>query len=325
MASVNCEQVEKVANFLSEVPLKRATLNFFSFKDEEKERVLDDMYPYLYHPQAVNYFFFTCMQQFGFWYGDANGYNSPLYGVVADKRVKGSDLLWKTARKTLSKDILAFVPDKLAALNSEKFASIFSDDSGPILFPDFEERFKITRDYAKWFKEHHTSPGKIVYDTNKGKYPLKEFLSITSKIPGYDQDKLQKKNLLLAMVLANRPEKFLNVADKEKWQPVIDYHLMRVSLRLGLVDLDDGQVAENIQRRWVQGGTEKDIRGKTKLAINALIKKSGKSMPEMDSILWMARKYCPEMEEPDCSKCIFTDVCKKRIKLFQPVFRTTNY
>lgn len=315
MSALNREQVDKVANFLKDVPLERSTLNFSR----------DDMYPYLYHPQTVNYFFFTCMHQFGFWYGDENGYNSPLYGVVGGKKVKGSDLLLKTARKTLAKDILMFIPDKLAALSPEKFASIFSDDSGPIPFPDFEERFKITKSYAKWFKEHNTSPGKIVYDTNKEKYPLENFLLVTSKIPGYDKDRLQKKNLLLAMVLANRPEKLLKVGDNERWQAPIDYHLMRVSLRLGLLDLDERQVSENIQRRWVKNSVEKDIRSKTRAATEMLIKKSGKTMPEIDSILWRARGYCPEMEEPDCTKCIFTDVCKKRTKLFQPVFRTTNY
>ena len=48
-------------------------------------------------------------------------------------------------------------------------------------------------------------------------------------------------------------------------------------------------------------------------------------MKFVDEKMWRAREYCPEMEKPDCSKCEFGNVCKKRKDLFQPVWRTNNY
>ncbi len=56
-----------------------------------------------------------------------------------------------------------------------------------------------------------------------------------------------------------------------------------------------------------------------------LIEKSDRPMFFVDEKMWMGRKYCPEMTVPECEKCIFTSVCKKRVALFQPVTRTTAY
>lgn len=169
---------------------------------------------------------------------------------------------------------------------------------------------------------------KIINSTDKMGLPLTHFLYKLYSIPGYDLDDLEKKNILLAMAMANRPEMFLKPNKEEEedlWPPIIDYHLMRIALRLGLVDLDSKQEDANIERRWINKQDEEQIRMETYTAIDELINLSKKPMSFVDKTLWMARKYCPEMEKPDCEKCIFTDVCDKRTELFQPVFRTTNY
>ena len=100
---------------------------------------------------------------------------------------------------------------------------------------------------------------------------------------------------------------------------------MRVSLRLGLVELDDEEASQNRKRAWVSYGNELRIRSAVHKAVGLIIKKSGVPMSLIDQKLWMARKYCPEMFEPDCPKCVFSTVCKKRTELFQPVLRTTAY
>jgi endonuclease III len=127
------------------------------------------------------------------------------------------------------------------------------------------------------------------------------------------------------MVLANRPEKFLKPAPDTKWPVIVDYHLMRLALRLGLVKLDEPERSLIEGRKWLTPGQEDVIRNLVCQAVWNVILYSGKPMSEVDAVMWSAREYCPEMKEPDCGKCLLADVCEKHTKLFQPVLRTTAY
>lgn len=322
MASVNKEQVERVAEYIKGLPDGGKGLDFYSsFKGGHDA----EMYPELNHPQVLDFFFFYTMHNYGFWYGDHEGYVEPLSGRINGKDAKGSDLLTKAAKKAFDKDSLVFTPSRLAVIKPGEFFQMFSDDNGPIPFPDLEVRYQNTRAYGQFFEEFGQTPSLIVERANKRPDTLHDFLRQTSFIPGYDLDDLVKKNLLLAMALANRPENFLKIKETETWEPIVDYHLMRVSLRLGLVDLRKDQLQKNITRSWVDESEEENIRSRAYEAVSQLIDKSGKPMSVIDEKLWMARKYCPEMTEPDCGKCVFQDVCKQRTELFQPVYRTTAY
>ncbi len=327
MPAVNLEQVKKVAKLLKNLPDNGNGLNFYSFQKDGREIVASDMYPPLNHPQAINFFFFVCMHQFGFWYGDEHGYMEPLFGTINGKNTKGSDLLWKASMRALEQDTECFEPKKLAVISPHDLArKILADDNEPVLFPDFETRFQLTRAYGRWFQERSsTNPLGLVQFSNCSKNPLGKFLEIMREVPGYNEDKLQKKNLLLAMILTNRPEKWLEVQDLLNWRPIVDYHLMRLALRQGLVDLDDHEREQNETRSWTDEATEASIRQSAYDAIGMIIKESGKPMSFVDENYWNGRRYCPEMKIPDCQKCLFNSVCKKRIELFQPVHRTSAY
>jgi len=324
--SVNVEQVRKVAELLKSLPENGYGLNFYSFIKNGEEVVACDMYPPLNCPQAVNFFFFVCMHQYGFWRGDDRGYLKPLTGRVYSQSFKGSDLIWRVAKRAFDSDEYIFEPAVLMSMTPEVLSrKVFYDDNGPILFPDLEMRFRLTRAYGRWFAARQISPAQMVEVANATDAPLRTFLMSLKIVPGFDGDNLEKKNLLLAMILANRSEKFLNAKDSENWRPIVDYHLMRTALRLGLVDLGAGLYKDNAERRWACREAEGAIRMAVYDAIQTLIKLSGRPMSYVNEKMWMARRYCPEMERPDCAKCVFESVCKKRVELFQPVFRTTAY
>lgn len=326
MAKINRRQIEKAAKFLRELPADEDFLNFYSFKKDDIEIVASEMYPSLYHPQAINFFFFVCLHQYGFWYGDESGYKEPLFGYLDGKKLKGSDLLWAVCKKALDYDPLIFEPARLAEMSFDDLREkIFVDANGPIDFPDNQERHRLTNRYGQWFVENKSESIKMVGLANSLNRSLDFFLWLIRVIPGYDRDRFDKKNLLLAMVLSNRPERFLEVKDPQCWSPIVDYHLMRLALRLGLVNLNEKERWVNERRLWVNARAEYRIRRAIHRAIGWLIFKSGKPMSFVDKKLWMGRQYCPEMEGPQCSNCIFSEVCKKQIELFQPVFRTTAY
>ncbi len=327
---IDKRQIQLVAEVLKNMPESGKGLNFYSFNVDGVETFDSELYPPLDHPldhpHVLNFFFFTVMHDFGFWYGDDKGYLSPLYGIIKGKKVKGSDLLWKTLTTELRLRPWRFEPAVLAGISLEEFTKVFSDDKGPIIWPDFETRFKMTRAYGCYFVENGWLPADILLLANQSERPIEEFILWTRKIPGYNRDTFfHKKNLLLAMVLANRPEKFLKVKDPQNWKPIVDYHLMRLALRLGLVELEKIDQKKNKKREWVNMFIELEIRRAVYEAIYELIEKSGRPMSFVDEKMWMGREYCPEMTTPECDKCIFESVCKKRVALFQPVFRTTNY
>lgn len=145
MADINIAQINTVASFLKHLPDSGHGLNFYSFGSGDKEIIAFDMYPVLNDPQAVNFFFFVCLHQYGFWHGDEQGYVEPLFGLIDGKKAKGSDLLWKAAKKALDKNPIVFEPEQLASIDPEKiWSDIFVDDSGPISFPDSEIRINLT-------------------------------------------------------------------------------------------------------------------------------------------------------------------------------------
>ncbi len=326
MPRINFEQVDKIADVLKKMPDEDSGLNFYSFRSAGKEIVASNMYPEFNHPEAINFFFFVCLHQYGFWHGDANGYSKPLYGQMNGKQCKGSDLLWKATKKALDKNPLIFNPTNLAKITKEiLFSEIFIDDNGPIKFADTEMRWALTHACGRWFLKNYQTPKMLVLEANREMWSLRKFLFILHGVPGYSQDILEKKNMLLAMTLANRPEKFLKATDSFSWKPIVDYHLMRLALRLGLVNLNELERNINIKRKWVTERYEQVIRAVVYRAIELLIDKSEKSMSFIDEKMWGAHRYCPEMEKPDCAKCIFNTNCKKNIELFQPVFRTTAY
>lgn len=319
MARVNMAMVEKVAWKVRELPISGTAL---TFTDKGKAEEIP-MYPPASDPWALDYFFATVMQDYGFWLGDDKGYVEPLYGEVGGKRLKGADLLWALSMRVYrERGPEFFRPEDLAVLDLESFYQWLPEE---YKFQDLLTRWKMTLSYGTHCMINSVETSTLMSVVNHSTHPLWNFLKLTSALPGYDRDPLLKKNLLLAMVLANRPEKFLKVGPDEKWPPIVDYHLMRVSERLGIVDLNPQEFEMLSKRVWVSREVEASVRRATYDAVSMLIELSGKPMSEVDFILWSSRGYCPEMTAPDCPKCVFNDVCAKRAELFQPVFRTTNY
>jgi hypothetical protein len=146
------------------------------------------------------------------------------------------------------------------------------------------------------------------------------------QVGGYKEDPLRKKSVLLAMILAQRPERFLQIGSDEHVPPVIDYHLMRSCLRIGLLGIVEAELDAKLRaRQLLEPEEEWAVRYAAYEAIQALAERSGKSMGAVDWFFFNARRRCPEMTEPDCAHCQVDPVCAHRKELFQPVIRTSFY
>jgi len=183
------------------------------------------------------------------------------------------------------------------------------------------------QDYGTDMLSMGLTPQAIIEQSNKSSKPLKTFLSIMDHIGGYKEDPLRKKSSLLALILIERPEKFLSILEDEEIQPVVDYHAMRFCLRTGLVDIVGSSLRKKIaNRELVSFEEEWIIRHACYIAIQRLVDVSGLSGGAVDNITFTYnRKHCPEMTNPICERCAMNPSCAHCKELFQPVIRTTFY
>jgi sugar/nucleoside kinase (ribokinase family) len=282
--------------------------------------------PTVGHPQALDYFFAATLQQFSFWSVQNNRYHEPLIAAIGGSRLKGSDYLWEAYRRGLEKDPLFCSPEQQANLNREEMLQLFRADDGADPMPALDLHLEQARSYGRDMLALNLTPQRILDKALASAQPLQTFIDSLDQIGGYKEDPLRKKSSLLAMILNQRPEKFLPLRPDEEIAPVVDYHVLRSSLRMGLVDLVDDKLAAKIRERQIISPAEEwAVRFSTYRADEQLAVLSGKSMGAVDGFLFNARHHCPEMSEPQCDRCPVETVCAQRKELFQPVIRTIFY
>jgi hypothetical protein len=170
------------------------------------------------------------------------------------------------------------------------------------------------------------SPEALLSRARASAQPLRTLLAHLDHIGGYKEDPLRKKSGLLALILNQRPERFLPFGEGEEVAPVIDYHLMRSCLRMGLIEVRDDELKRALAaRRIVEARQEWTVRYAAYRAIRKVIQASGKSCGAVDWFFFDARRRCPEMHPPDCRRCPADPACAHRTELFQPVCRTVFY
>ena len=284
------------------------------------------IYPERDRPGVLETFFFACAHQFGFWTLAGNRWDKPMVARLDGRDLKGSDFLFRACTRACQADPAAFFPATLAARTNVQLADLFRDDAGANPLPMWPEHLALIRGYAEWFHARGETPADVLRRAQAAPKPLFALLEILAEIPGYAEDPLQKKAMLLAIVLENRPERFLRVTDPESAVPIIDYHLQRSALRTGLVRVEDPPLRAKLVAREVLSWTEEElIRAATYDAVGRLMARTGLSAAAVDWFFFQNRTRCPETTEPDCPACPVQAMCARETKLFQPVFRTTAY
>lgn len=331
--SLNQKQIAAFAAYAQTATIS-PPLNFYSVTIREgMEYIFEDMYPPLHAPGTLDFFFFAMIHNYGFWQDDGKKYTSPLVGTWnGTSGVKGSDLLWKILHAAWKKEPECFSPPRLATISDAEFAAMFSDDSGPIPLFNIPRRIALTRDYGRWYRTRRMagqSPMDLVKYASEYSDPvsaLREVLTHPENgVPGYREDPLGKKAELLLMALVNRPDKLLTATERTVWNPIVDYHGMRLALRMGLISISAAWRDENIARQLTSPQREELIRGAVKKSAESVIRLSGRTMAEIDNLMWSARAFCPEMSAPHCGACLLQSFCAKKVALFQPTIRTTFY
>jgi hypothetical protein len=285
----------------------------------------NDLFPPEGQIWAIDYFFAVTLHQYGFWTDDGAGYVEPYYGTLDGESRKGAEFMFRALLRTAA-DFPAFLsPDRQAVATREQLAAALSEDDGECRLPMFDSHLELTNKYGQYLLARDLDPQRIVEESNRSDDPIKKFVSILRNVPGYAEDPLQKKLYLLAIILKNRPEHFLEVSGSDL-RPVVDYHIQRTFLRTGMVDIAEGPLRTRLEgRRFLTESEEERVRRHVYQAVDQLCRESGKDVAAIDWLFFKMRKTCHEMQAPDCPTCPVQTVCKQHTELFQPVLRTTYY
>ncbi len=313
-AVVNSDQTHNIARLLK--AKKTTTPHTFTGVGQPTEG----------HPGALDFYFALTLQEFGFWDEHNGRYQRPMVAKIDGKTLKGSDFLLSAFFRVLESDPGFFHINRQANLSIEELESVLEDDYGICPVPALDLHLSEARAYGRDMLQLGVTPREILKRAKGSKKPLDEFLRFLWQVGGYKDDPLQKKSVLLAYILVNRPERFLRPANGETLPPCIDYHLMRSALRTGIVSVADPALRRQlIDRRRVCDADECAIRSSVYEAIRMIADISGVDMVSVDQFFFQMRRGCPEMSEPECERCILETVCARDTHLFQPVIRTTYY
>jgi ribokinase len=308
------DQIQRVASLIARLP----EVQPFDFSG--------DLLPPVDHPAALDYFFAAALQQFGFWEMREGRYRRPMIAPIDGRSLKGSDYLWSAYRRQLDRDPEFFAPARQMNLTEAELAEVFCSDAGANPMPAFDLHLQQARVYGRDMQSLGWTPSEMITAASASHRPRTALLDLLAHVGGYKEDPLRKKAMLLALILEQRPERFLQPTPGEPEPPVIDYHLMRSCLRIGLIEIVDADLRQRVRgHEELAADEEWAIRWAAYRAIQQVQQVSGRGMGAVDWFFFGARRRCPEMTEPDCPNCAVDPVCAHRKELFQPVIRTTFY
>lgn len=284
-------------------------------------------FPAIGHTSALDYFFGVMLHQYGFWLDSDGRYAEPVWADIGGERLKGSDIVFRGATRALEADPTIFSPARLAAWTRADLLRVFGDDHGRMPLPVPETHLELARGYGRACLQRGWTSRGIVAEANAAASPVGALLEHLAVLPGYAEDPLRKKAMLLAYALANRPERWLRAPpDDPGWGPCVDYHVQRTALRMGLVSVRDAALRSALEdRRVVAEADEAEVRTAVHEAMRRLRAETGLDDATLDAAFFESRRRCPETSEPDCPRCPAEPGCAKMKAMFQPVFRTTYY
>jgi sugar/nucleoside kinase (ribokinase family) len=277
------------------------------------------------HPAALDYFFASTLQQFGFWTHTDGRYQRPLVAHIDGEERKGAFYFFRAYCRWLKNDPEKLSPAAQAELSRADLLAVLRDDDGNDPVPSIDLHLSLAHAYGRDMLALGYTPKALMEKVNSSAEAMNALLAELDHIGGYKEDPLRKKAALLAIILQQRPEAFLHHATEDA-PPIVDYHVMRSCLRIGLIDVVDTELAARLAGRMLLSDADEwAVRSAAFTAIEQLVATSGKSMGAVDWFLFQARQRCPEMSDPLCGACAVDPICAHRKDLFQPVRRTSFY
>lgn len=245
-------------------------------------------------------------------------------------------------------------PENLSHLNNHELAGLlapwFSDegDRDHSTLDRLEERAYLMKNTGKFVMENYDGSfanlfdraGEKLFNNGKGFYELLPAMEAFS-------DPLQKKSSFLLKLLEDAG--LVSLQDPENAIPVMDYHMMRVLLRTGAVEVTDEHLRGKLFKHQPVD-TDQEIRSVCATAMREIGLASQHGILKMNDFFWtLGRSCCAKttlchdrvcaknpctfekvVNVDDHARCVFEDFCKGAQSeayrnLWQPMVKTHFY
>ncbi len=161
--------------------------------------------------------------------------------------------------------------------------------------PNAEKRMNHVQEILDSMKDGPNLISHLVSDIHKNDLPVEEFIRrVVVNYPGYAGDMFLKRPFLLAMMLHRRVKWFEN--DIHKVPVPADYQIPKMLRWLGCIEYSK-ELSEDISNSILipKGSlTECEIRAASIIICKLLSFKSGRSMCDVDTYLWLNRNKCTD-------------------------------
>lgn len=236
-----------------------------------------------------------------------------LQGTLDGTWYRGWDYMIRAARRMMAQDPDYFSASNMSRIASNDVRSMFSDDLLPehSTIDRVDERVAQLHDCAQVLLRLYEGDVCALHRQAEGRLQGKDgILRRMSAFRAYS-DPVQKKSFLFLMFAAKSG--IWELADLGALKVAIDYHIMRIALRSGMIEVHDPNLAETLKaREEVKAEIDDQVREVVREGCDLLIKYSGHSVFDVDNILWMMGRDCCFYDHPPIcggNPCFKMDKC----------------
>ncbi len=244
-------------------------------------------------------------------------------GYVDGEFFHGADLLYRLGAKKYHEDPKWFSPQNMASLTLEAIRSWLSiKEPKPVEPPDLEVRLMLLKDAGyKLLKLYNGMVMNLLRESRGFLKSLHGGLIDRLKVFRAYEDPVEKKPYLFLKFINRRG--LFDPIDKGNIEIPVDNHLVRIALRLGIVEVEGVLEDKILAKEEVEWWEDVVLRVTIRAAYKLLAKKMGISLMLLDDFLWMFGRSCCLRNNPSCtycsSKCSKMNWCRNNACILQDV------
>jgi hypothetical protein len=182
-----------------------------------------------------------------------------LQGIIAGEWYRGWDYLERACRRAIVDDPHYFSAKNTSRITGQELRRILSDDFDPThsTLDRVEERVTQLRDCGQRLSAQYNGDAMNLY-RQAGGYLHGEhgILKLMSEFKAYS-DPIQKKSFLFLMFVSQAG--IWEIKDPENLKVAVDYHIMRIALRSGMVRVKGPLERVLKERKEVNAATNNEV------------------------------------------------------------------
>lgn len=241
-----------------------------------------------------------------------------LRGVIDGRTLRGSDYLVAAMRRHLARNPKKWRPQALASWGADDLRAAVSDTGDPkrSTLDRVDERLRLLRAMARFLLDLYGGSVLSLFEAStKRAAGAGGLLERLAGCEAYS-DPVEKKSHLLIMYLNELG--IWPVADPENLEIAVDYHVMRVALRTGMIKVEDDALRRKLaEHAPVDEATDARVRQAAREACKTTLRSTPSLTPfRLDNFLWMIGRNCCFYEhQPVCTRpghCWKIETCSLR-------------